>query len=87
VSLDSESVRNANAERQSRFRKSPAGKAAAARRAAALQEQRRQRRAYRDSRLHRAQSLSFDGRYSGPLTVGVPRIGDLKLSSFKGVSQ
>jgi hypothetical protein len=79
------SLEQRNAERQARFRKTPVGIVLAALRNEDLKQARLRRRLYHASRKHQACSLSFDGRYSGPLTSGVPALGDLRLSSFKEV--
>jgi hypothetical protein len=74
-----------NAERQARYRKSPVGIVLEALRNEGLKQARLRRRLYHASRKYQACSLSFDGRFSGPVNSGVPALGDLKLSSFKAV--
>jgi hypothetical protein len=69
-----------------RYYLSEKGQATAERRNARLRAARAARRAYRNARLNRDRSLSFDGRYSGRVVAGVPRVGDLRLSNFMGVS-
>jgi hypothetical protein len=69
-----------------RYRLSEKGQAAAARRNARLRAARAARRAYRNARLYRACSFDFDFRYGGPITSGVPPLGELDLRAFiKGV--
>jgi hypothetical protein len=74
-----------NAERQARFRKTPVGIVLAALRNEDLKQARLRRRRYHASTKYRACALSFDGRFEGPVTTGMPALSDLKLSSFKGV--
>jgi hypothetical protein len=73
-----------NAARQARFRQSPVGIVLAALRNADLKQSRLERRLQRAHTKYRACSLSFDGRFGGPLT-SVLALSDLKLSAFKGV--
>ena len=66
-----------------RYRQSAKGQEAARRRNARDRAARAARRAARDSRLYRACSMGFDGRYGGPTTPGVPRLGQIDLRAFK----
>jgi hypothetical protein len=78
---DPKDVRNAN--RQQKFRQSAKGEAAYQVRLASAREARRRRRVDHHQRLHRAQSIAFDGRYSGPPATGVPKLGELKLENYR----
>jgi len=83
VSMDAEVVRNANAERQSRYRQSPAGRAAAVSRNKLLKAARLARRNHHFQLKNRARALGFDGVFGGPVPTGVPRLGELKLCTFR----
>jgi len=83
VSMDAEVVRNANAERQSRYRQSPAGRAAAATRNKRLKAARLARRNHHFRLKNRARALGFDGVYGGPVPTGVPSLGELNLATFR----